>query len=90
MNNTDLPPGRYGSMNLLPAAEHINATDEELMWPIVKLIHRGQSNVILGLTDSIKPTGEVISLVEQPLASTAEKSIGCESPPLHQIVRKTG
>lgn len=101
MNDTDLHPGRYGSMNLLPAAEHINATDEELAWPIVKPVQRGHSNVFLGPHDvgnpvveeanwPVVPTGEVISLVEQPLAVTAEKSRDCESPPLHQIVRKTG
>ncbi len=88
MNNADLPPGQYGSMNLLPTADHVNPTDEELMWPIVKSVQRGQSTVFLGPNDSVT-TGE-ISLVEQPLALTAEKSIGCEIPPLHQIVRKTG
>jgi hypothetical protein len=33
---TNLPPGRYGKVLVLPQAEIGNPTDEELTWPIAK------------------------------------------------------
>lgn len=48
---TELPPGRYGKVWVLPQAEIGNPTDEELTWPIVEANPNSQVQHVVEWSD---------------------------------------
>ena len=66
-NSDALPPGKHGNVTVMPHAENVNESAEELTWPVVAATHVCRVTVIEGPPNPGNATAEELTW---PVVST--------------------